>query len=211
MLLLRHTCFHGRLYSESSIIAGLNSVIGTSESRDPIDTTLLPRAFKDKLAGSGGHYVLKCSKILEYGPGYTPASNNLYVHFHGDHGREVAIGRFKSEEAGNKATGTIHEWCIIPDTERDELIQYLDERKQEASRKGGAKKAGSKKRRNSRQQTPRANVTPNPGTPSSHSMSGVQLSPPRKKQATTVNNDAERLIEAFTESEKVLPWEPSVH
>ena len=196
--LLRHTCFHGRLYSESSIVAGLNSVIGASESRDPIDSTLLRSAFKNKLIGSGGHYILKCNELL----GYTsPTANNyLYVLFHGERGREVAIGRFKSEEAGNKAAvRSIHEWCIIADAERNELIQHLAARKQEASRKGGTKKAGAKKRRNSRH-----NVTPNLGTPSSQSMSG-QLSPPRKKQASTVNKDAERLIEAFTESEKELP------
>ena len=63
-LLLRPTCFHGPLYSDSSIAAGLNSVIGTSEDRDPVNTALLWRSFKNQFAGSGGHYILKCSELL---------------------------------------------------------------------------------------------------------------------------------------------------
>ena len=49
-LLLRPTCFHGRLYSDSAIAAGLNSVIGTSEDQDPIDTALHRRSFKTQFA-----------------------------------------------------------------------------------------------------------------------------------------------------------------
>ena len=128
-VLLRHTSFHGRLYSESSIVAGLNSIIGTSEHWDPINTRLLRSAFKQEL-GSGEHYTLKCSDLLGCQSGYTPPSNNLCVLFHGVHGRqEVAIGRFKSEEAFNKTAGKNHEWCIMPAEERDELIQYLTVRK----------------------------------------------------------------------------------
>ena len=160
------------MYSDSSIAEGLNSVIGTSEDQDPVNTALLRRAFKNQLAGSGGQYILKCSDLL----GYTSASNNLYVLFHGKHNRELAIGRFKNKEAGNKAADSIHEWCVIPAAERDELVQHLAVRKEETDRKSGAKKTKSKKRRNSRH-----NVTPNLGTPSSQSTSGVQLSPPRKK------------------------------
>ena len=194
--------FHGWLYSDSSIAEGLNSVIGTSEDWDPVNTALLWRAFKNQFAGSGGHYILKCSKLL----GYVPASNYLYVLFHGKNNRELAIGRFKNKEAGDKAVGSIHEWCVIPAADRDELVQHLAARKEETNRKSGAEKVKSKKRRNSRH-----NVTPNLGTPSSQLKSGVQLSPPRKKQASTMNKDGERLIEAFTESEKKLPREPNVH
>ena len=126
-VLLRDTC--GRLYSGSSIAAGLNSVIGTSEDWDPIDRALIRRAFKQRLVGSDGHYTLKCSKLLGYTSGYTPPSNNLYVTFHGNNNREVAIGRFKSEEAGNRAAGNVHEWCVMPAKEREELIQHLTARK----------------------------------------------------------------------------------
>ena len=106
-VLLRHTSFHGRLYSESSIVAGLNSIIGTSEHWDPINTRLLRSAFKQEL-GSGEHYTLKSTDLLGCQSGYTPPSNNLCVLFHGVHGRqEVAIGRFKSEEAFNKAAEKI--------------------------------------------------------------------------------------------------------
>ena len=210
-VLLRHTCFHGRLYSESSIVAGLNSVIGTSEHWDPIDTRLLRSAFKQKLVGSGEHYTLKCSELLGCRSGYTPACNNLYVIFHGVHGRqEVAIGRFKSEEAFNKAAGKIHEWCVMPADERDELIQHLTDRKQETSRnrKGDVKKpvSKSKKRRHSRH-----NVTPTLDTPSSKSLD-TPISPLRKKRAHAVNTDAERFEEAFKESEKVQqPRQPNVY
>ena len=145
VVLLRDT--FGRLYSDSSIAAGLNSVIGTSKVWDPIARVLIQRAFKQRLVRSDEHYTLKCSKLLGYTWWCTLPSNNLHVLFHGNNDREVAIGRFKSEEAGNRAAGNVHEWCVMPAEEREELIQHLTARKQETSRKSGDKKAAASKKR----------------------------------------------------------------
>ena len=80
--------------------------------------------------------------------------------------------------SANKTARKIHKWCIMPAEERDELIQYLTDRKQETSR---IKKAVSKKRGKSRH-----NVTPTLDTPSSKSLD-TPISPLRKKQVHAVN------------------------